>query len=449
MRKNKEQFAKAISSSKEYPDALYQSTERLGKRLKKERRRKRILFTTLPSFTAAMLFVILVNNNIAFARSLKDIPILNKLTEYVMYNASLKSAVENDHIQYVNLKDTDEDLTLSLPYVISDERNLILFFDVPSDFLKNDHEDVMISREKIIDRDTGKVIDKGYISYSSSLGYLGESEETSHLSQLNIDFVEVVMPRNLTLEVTLTKSSHEGSISKKLAEYRFSYDLTLEPPQGPKVYELNQSVWIEDQEILLEKLIQYPTMSLFTYSIKNSNTMDITMSMDFYNDGVLTPLNTTGYLTQHEDSPDGKTIITMRIQDNYFKVPKERLLKIHSYTMVPKDRKPLKVNLEEKTLEDNPYGILLKDITTEDNVTTITFHTSENYHSLPFRSTRDGNKKIQQALYTSYTEDLNIKTYSYSFRDVIGDALYFDVADGPLKTLREPILVPIPMDENR
>jgi len=171
MRKNKELFAKAISSSKEYPDALYQSTERLEKRLKKERRQKRILFTTLPSFTAAMLFVILVNNNIAFARSLKDVPILNKLTEYVMYNTSLKSAVENDHIQYVNLEDTDEDLTLSLPYVISDERNLILFFDVPSDFLKNDHEDVMISREKIIDRDTAKVIDKGYISYSSSLGY--------------------------------------------------------------------------------------------------------------------------------------------------------------------------------------------------------------------------------------------------------------------------------------
>ena len=449
MRKNKEQFAKAISSSKEYPDALYQSTERLEKRLKKERRQKRILFTTLPSFTAAMLFVILVNNNIAFARSLKDIPILNKLTEYVMYNTSLKSAVENDHIQYVNLKDTDEDLTLSLPYVISDERNLILFFDVPSDFLKNDHEDVMISKEKITDRDTGKVIDKGYLSYSNSLGYLEESEETSHLSQLNIDFVEVVMPRNLTVEVTLTKSSHEGSISKKLAEYRFSYDLSLEPPKDPKIYELNQTVWIEDQEILLEKLTQYPTMSLFTYSIKNSNTMDITMSMDFYNDGVLTPLNTTGYLTQYEDSPDGKTTITMRIQDNYFKVPKERLLKIHSYTMVPKDRKPLKVNLEEKTLEDNPYGILLKDITTEDNVTTITFHTSENYHSLPFKSTRDGKEIIQQSLYTSYTEELNNKTYSYAFRDVIGDSLYFDVADGPLKTLREPILVPIPMEENR
>lgn len=449
MRKNKEQFAKAISSSKEYPDALYQSTERLEKRLKKERRQKRILFTTMPSFTAAMLFVILVNNNIAFARSLKDVPILNKLTEYVMYNTSLKSAVENDHIQYVNLKDTDEDLTLSLPYVISDERNLILFFDVPSDFLKNDHEDVMISREKITDRDTGKVIDKGYLSYSSSLGYLEESKETSHLSQLNIDFAEVAMPRNLTVEVTLTKSSHEDSIRKTLAEYHFSYDLSLEPPKDPKIYELNQTVWIEDQEILLEKLTQYPTMSLFTYSIKNSNTMDITMSMDFYNDGVLTPLNTTGYLTQYEDSPDGKTTITMRIQDNYFKVPEERLLKIHSYTMVPKDRKPLKVNLEEKTLEDNPYGILLKDITTEDNVTTITFHTTENYHSLPFKSTRDGKESIKQALYTSYTEDLNNKTYSYSFQDVIGDVLYFDVADGPLKTLREPILVPIPMEENR
>ena len=446
MRKNKEQLEKAISSSKEYPDALYQSTERLEKRLKKERRQKRILFTTLPSFTAAMLFVILVNNNIAFARSLKDIPILNKLTEYVMYNASLKSAVENDHIQYVNLKDTDEDLTLSLPYVISDERNLILFFDVPSDFLQNDNEHVMISKEKIIDRDTGNVIDKGYLSYSSSLGYLGESKETSHLSQLNMDFVEVSMPRNLTLEVTLTKSSHEGSSSRTLGEYSFSYDLSLEPFKDPKIYELNQSVWIEGQEILLENLTQYPTMSLFTYSIKNSNTMDLTMSMDFFNDGVLTPLNTTGYLTQRDENPDGKTTITMRIQDNYFKVPEERLLKIHSYTMVPKDRKPLKVNLKDKTLEDNPYGILLKDIIIEDRVTTISFHTTESYHSLPFKSARDGNENIKQALYTSYTEDLNNTTYSYAFRDVIGDFLYFDVADGPLKIMREPILVPIPME---
>ena len=110
---------------------------------------------------------------------------------------------------------------------------------------------------------------------------------------------------------------------------------------------------------------------------------------------------------------------------------------------------PLKVNLKEKTLEENSYGILLKDITIEDRTTTISFHTSENYHSLPFKSARDEKDSIKQALYTSYTEDLNIKTYSYSFQDVIGDALYFDVADGPLKTLREPILVPIPMEENR
>ncbi len=40
MRKNKEQFAKAISSSKEYPDALYQSTYRLDKETNKREKTK-------------------------------------------------------------------------------------------------------------------------------------------------------------------------------------------------------------------------------------------------------------------------------------------------------------------------------------------------------------------------------------------------------------------------
>lgn len=446
MRKNKEQLENSISLSKDYPDALYRSTERLEKRLKKEKRQKRILWTTLPSFTAALLFVILVNTNIAFARSLKDIPLLSKLTEYVMYNTSLKSAVENDHIQYVNLKDTQEDLTLSLPYVISDERNLILFFDVPSNFLEGENEHLMISKKTIMDRDTGEFITEGYLSYSSSLGHFGTSGDPSHLNQLNIEFVEVPLPRNLTIEVTLEKYAQDGASKKVLGEYTFSYDLSLEPFKAPKIYELNQSVYIEDQEILLERLTQYPTMSLFTYSIKNSNTMDMTMSLDFFNDGVLAPFNTTGFQTQYDDSPNGKTTITMRIQDNYFKVPKERVLRIHSYTMVPKDRKPLKVDLSEKKLEENPYGILLKDITMEDDVTIISFYTSDNYHSLPFRSARDFNQEVQQAFYTSYTENLNEKVYSYAFKDLLGDSIFFDVADGPLKTLVNPVLVPIKMN---
>src|SRR5690606_32257757 len=113
--------------------------------------------------------------------------------------------------------------------------------------------------------------------------------------QLSIEFVEVAMPRNLVIEVSMEKSIYDGKSTKNLSKYTYSYDLSLEPFNEPKVYNLNQTVWIEDQEILLEKLTQYPTMTLFTYSIKNSNTKDLTFTMDFYNDGVLTPLNTSGY----------------------------------------------------------------------------------------------------------------------------------------------------------
>ncbi|HBT18964.1 MAG TPA: hypothetical protein DEA52_02795 [Clostridiaceae bacterium] len=440
MNTRKQQFLEDLAEAKDYPKELYLSLDRLDKRLKHEKRQKRLLYGGLPAFAASFLFILLLNTNITFARALYEVPFLSRIAESVIYNTSLKSAIENEHIQYVNLKGLHKDMPLNLPYVISDERNLLLFFEVPKVSDNLAEGSFMIQVESMTDLDSGEKIHHGYTISASGFDFEYEDLE-SVLSEVLISFVEVAMPRNLGLTVTLNHFGYEGAHRRSLGYYRYAFNLTLQDPKPTKILSMDQEVMLEGQRILFEELTLFPTGSELTYRLPSDNTMDLMLHFTKELDGVSMPLGSSGAMFQ--DLPDGTHITWLRMQDNYFSPPKTRTLVLESYSMVPKDRAPLTLNLAEGFLEENPYGLRFHSLERHEDGYSFFIETEGTYALPPISFiTNDAG----EVLHTTSESLRGDHLFGFTLKGSPPKTLSVEVALGPLITLEDPIFIPLPTE---
>ncbi len=443
MKKSHESWNELHNASTNYPDALYKTTDRLEQRLKKESRKRKLLFTTIPTTAAALLFVILVNTNIAFARTISDIPLLSKISEMVMYNESLKSAVENKNIQYVNLKAESGDLELKLPYVIADSRNLVLFLQMPEavDLKENEFYDLSVAYLR--DLSTGKQISGGYLNFSGTYS-LGQDP----LMKTAIEFAAMYddipgyhngdkfLPNDFELVMFLRK--YESETMKLLAMDSFRFNLSLDPFKEPVVYPLNQEIILDGQKILFNELISYPTRSEISFDFSAENDADMNLRLSLVEDGIRTSLGSYAYMSQNLNGVHRETI---HIESNYFDPPESRSISIDKYTLIRDEERIISIDLEDETMIPKPEEIELLDIERVNGEIFFTFKTSERYPYGPFALITDQGRHVEIIKEDSRSEF----TYLYYIKDDNYKTLDFHLWSGPEVTLEEPILIPIPV----
>lgn len=444
MKKSHENWNDFHKESEDYPDALYETTDRLELRVRKEKRKKRLLYTSIPTTAAALLFVILMNTSVVFARTMADIPILSRISELVMYNESLKSAVENRNIQYVNLKAENGDLELKLPYVIADSRNLVLFLEMPENLVLSGDEVYVVNIDYLRDLSNDNFISDGFFSNSGSY-ITGQNP----LMQVNIEFVEEDLhrfsiqeglPQNFELSLSLQKykrgtDPEEGLLSVEA----FKFELSLDPFKEPVIYPLNAEVVIEGQKILFKEMVSYPVRSEIIFEYPEANDSDINLRLSLLEDGGMTSLNGYAQIQRHHDGAARQTI---HIRSDYFNPPKSRSISIDSYTIKPKNENSLyQIDLEKKTMNPEIDGIELSDISHEDGLLVFTFKASEQYpYSLISFFLGDGQfiDIVKETRRSDYT-------YLYYIEDKEYETLEIIQSIGPEYTLEEPILIPIPV----
>jgi len=444
MKKSHENWNDYLTESTDYPEELYQATDRLELRIRKEKRKKRLLFSSIPTTAAALLFVILMNTSVVFARTMADIPILSKISELVMYNESLKSAVENRNIQYVNLKAENGDLELKLPYVIADSKNLVLFLEMPENLELSGDEVYVVNIDYLRDLSNDNFISDGFFSNSGSY-ITGQNP----LMQVNIEFVEEDLhrysiqeglPQNFELSLSLQKykrgtDPEEGLLSVDA----FKFELSLDPFKEPVIYPLNEEVVIEGQKILFKEMVSYPVRSEIIFEYPEANDSDINLRLSLLEDGGMTSLSGYAQIQRHHDGAARQTI---HIRSDYFNPPKSKSISIDSYTIKPKNENSLyQIDLEKKTMSPEIDGIKLADISHEDGLLVFTFNATEQYpYSLISFFLGDGQfiDIVKEARRSDYT-------YLYYIEDKEYETLEIIQSIGPEYILEEPILIPIPV----
>ncbi|MBR0576089.1 DUF4179 domain-containing protein [Proteiniclasticum sp. BAD-10] len=355
-----------VQEVQDTPPGLLGVEERLSRRLRK---RRRTLYSALTTALFALTFVTLVNTNTAFANTLAKWPVIGDLTRLVRFtqeDRGIQSAIENQYLQELALSHEDGGLTLDLPYVIADEHSLVLIFQLPEAFLREEKGWIFPNNVTLTHPDTKEKIE-GYAYSSSSLTPQGLLEDDG-LFLLRLRFADRPTPQNFDLTLELAIKENPGYPEETLKkQYRFDYELSLPTFLAPVTHVLNQELTLLDQQVILESLTTYPTGTEITFRFPDTNTAwikDLELSLD----GANAPGGISAF-----GSLDGSSL-TYFLESDYFS-DKPQTLKITALTTLPKTEKQVLVDLERRTLTPEIPDTYLLNVTEEEDAWILEFRT--------------------------------------------------------------------------
>lgn len=343
-----------LKHSARYPAALDSVQERLKSRIR--RRKRRELCSVLSTAAAVFLFVALINVSPAFAKAVMDIPVIGRLAELVRFDKSLSGAIDNDYIQAVALHATDNQTTLYLPYVIADEKNLILFYQLPDELAKAPRQGAdtfELNLEQLQDGESGRELD-GY-SYESVLAGYEDLSESQGLLLQRLSFEDIPLPRHLLLTVSLTQPGRSGI---EQAVSRFRFELFLDPFAPAKVHEINRTFTALSQRFTVERLLLYPTVTQIDIRFDSSNDSLIKgFDLSILENGREALSKNNGITASYDDN-----IMHLYLESNYFNPSKKRQLSIQGIQLIPLAEEYLTIDLNAKTMSPKIDRLRLKSV---------------------------------------------------------------------------------------
>lgn len=325
-------------------------------------KRKNFVFRPLIGFVASFaLFVFWVNVSTTVADACSGIPVLRELAEAVIFSPSLEDAVKNEYAQHLNLFDQDGDASAKVEFLIVDQKQVNIFFRVFSDKYNELYVDPQVSG-----------VEKELESWCM-VPHSGDGEE-GELQGVTVEFIESDVPSSLKLEldiragelleeVPVTEEEEFYPSGSSEEEYIGHLEFVLEfNPQftaGGKMIEVNQTVELEGQKIIIENMEIYPTHMRINISDDEENTAWM-KDLDFY---VKTALGkkfepVKEGLTATGDGK-GKTMTSYRADSTFFYDAKEIELVINGAVWLRKDMEKVYVNLRTKESDPLPEGVEL------------------------------------------------------------------------------------------
>lgn len=243
------------------PPALEQSVQRARARHKAARRGKVFGIPLASLAGAAAAFVLLVNLSTPFALAASRVPFLRELTAAVALSPSLKAAVEHDYVQYVGQRQTVNDVTMTMEYLIVDQKQVNVFYTLKSDQYLSLEGDP-----------TFTTTDGAQVQASIQWGYFFEREA---LRKITLDFSDSV-PDTLLMTYQAYPSPYGGENReapvpssaqgeeqppKHETVAEFAFTLRFDPAftQPGQVYELDYPVILDGQTITVKTVEIYPT----------------------------------------------------------------------------------------------------------------------------------------------------------------------------------------------
>lgn len=385
MKDNKDMLNSLIEESYNYPDNLKSTEERFEKRIKKERRHKKTFISSLSAVAASLMFVLLVNTSTAFANVVAELPVIGKLAEYVKFDKSLSLAIENEYVQEVNLVDWDGDNSLLLPYLIADEKNLVLFFQLPNSFNQESNQWVNIFLNSMRDSTTGEKIEEEF-GYSTSGLSLEARDENHGFIMQEYHFPNGGVPKSIDITVDIKIeniiSSEQNVESTSYDDYEtpnlenkgtFNFHIELDEFEEPKVYGINETHTVIGQKIIIESMVVYPTGTEVNFSFPDENTAWIkSLELEVLQDSNTYFKGNNG-ISSMNDAENKK--MRVFIESNYFNKPNKQELLIKAVRLLNKDEEYITVDIDNKTITPKIKGTDLKQVNKNNGTVNLVFST--------------------------------------------------------------------------
>ncbi|MGD9568449.1 MAG: DUF4179 domain-containing protein [Sedimentibacter sp.] len=391
MTDNNEKWNDIINESLKYPEALLGVEDRFQRRLIKEKRKRRTFVSSLSALAASILFIILINTNTAFANAVAELPLIGNLAEYVKFDKSLSKAIENEYVQEVNLVAWDGNNRLLLPYVIADEKKLVLFFQLPEEFKQEQNQWVNIFLKNMKNSDTGEKVE-GYGYSTSGLSLEGREQNFGFIMQ-DYHFAEGKLPKSIDIEVevkieNILASEEEEAIKsdnpydiKSNSTFEtagtFNYHIDLNDFVEPIIYNINESHTIMGQKLIVKDMRVYPTGTEVSFYFPEENSafikgLELEIIQD---DNKILKINGNGFSATYDTE---NTWMSVFVESNYFDKPKEQELLIKGVRLLDKNEEYITVDINNKTITPNIEGMNLNQVIYHGDTATLVFSTKIN-----------------------------------------------------------------------
>lgn len=348
------------------PNELESTVQRAVARKKLARKRRLVLLTPVLGAAACFtLFVLLVNLSIPFASACGRVPWLRDLAKAVAFSPSLSAAVENEYVQPMGLRETENGITATIEYVIVDQKQLNIFFTLDS----GDYDNLSPEMPEFSEEQRCSVMGASY------------RQPPGTLLRYTLDYHDHDVPEELTLTFGVTTwEEPDFTHSAPLADTSYEDDM-LDPPEEPEaeilaeftftlhinprltargeVVPVNADFTLDGQSLCVTDVEIYPTHVRVNVAAEPKNTAWL-KDLEFYledEEGTrFEPISNGVSGTGDEDSP---MIISYRLESPYFADCRHLTLHITEALWLDKDMERVKVDLEKGVAERLPEDVTL------------------------------------------------------------------------------------------
>ena len=150
-----------------------------------------------------LIFVGAVNVSPAFASGAAKVPIVRELVKAVLFDPSMKAAIEHDYVQLVKKTATDNGFTLHVEYLVADPRNLTVYYKMDEITERNDQDGPEYQFDfDLLDMD-GNDLD----GYGASWDYPISEEEKEALNAVKYNFTgEAILPEQVQVRLIVKEA---------------------------------------------------------------------------------------------------------------------------------------------------------------------------------------------------------------------------------------------------
>ncbi len=336
--------------------------------------RKQFLYQPLMGLAAVfMLFVLSVNISAPVAKAFSNVPFLKDLTKSVIFSKSLRDAIENDYVQNVGMKQTKNGVTVEIVSMVVDQENLTVFYRFESDKYKH-----LIANSKVLD-ERGED-EFGYTENEMS-SYDCPNEEirsvSAHLLLLNMTDNTGLesMPEKVTFRMTVWDRQILGNNnylsdeilqkgSEHIITFDFLLDLSLENMPQPVIYEVNQTIEIEESKVTVKEIHVYPTFMWVTVEDSVDNVASLG-DLHFYveNEDRERFYNFGGASWTIPTDTNTPVLIRFEAESPYFTDSESLKLVVSGAEWMEPEKECTSVNLKTGEVKNLPEYATIKEIT--------------------------------------------------------------------------------------
>lgn len=455
-----EEYSKLRRSLKEVPPQLEFVRTRVEARSKKKK-----YFSWVwkgPVLTAValiMVFTVLTNTSVVFARAVSEIPILRELALFVAFDPSLKAAVENKYVQPVGLTQQSGGITVEIPYVIADQQRLSVYYRVAGG------ENWMYEPEPNPLRD-----EKGQELTSMTSSKTIYPDEVKGLQELRFDLAECTLPQKVRVQFSLLASEREqlageaplrvpqdgvvesegrGEQPAQVAygEFDFLIQIDSQLTLPTKVIPLQREFTVQGQAVHLNQLEIYPTQAKLLLEIPQSNTALVKKLRVWLEDEAGNRWNgkTNGISGRGDNNGN---VGEVWIESAYFTRANQLTLHIDAAGILKKQEEMVTVDLNKGTASPLPEHIKLERIARQGGRATL-------YFSIQRETEDHSTQQFDMIYYDSSGREYSMGSQGTSVLDEQDDQLHFTVEcpedgiiqlrriDSSFTLLEQPVKIPI------